>query len=290
MVEINTIGVIGAGLMGRGVAYQFGKYGYEVILVDIEDEILEQAKKEIKNIGRLDMLLHKGGTGINALGHITCTTDLKSIEKADFIIENTTENVDIKLEVYRQLKDIVKDEARIAVNTSAVSITKIGSQMKNASNVLGIHFMNPVHLKPTVEVIKGFHTTDESINIALDLLKSVKMEGVVVNDSPGFISNRVLMLTINEAIFALQDGVAEVKNVDKIFRECFGHKMGPLETCDLIGLDTILYTLEVLFDSYNDTKFRPAPLLRKMVDAGLLGRKSGEGFYQYNKELVNHGN
>ena len=281
-MEIKKIGVIGAGVMGQGVSFQFAKFNYEIVLVDISEEVLEKAKKEIRNISRLDMMIHKNQASAGVLDRIKFTTDLSEVHDADFIIENTTENVDIKLDVYKQLKAIVKDDAVVAVNTSAVSITKIGSHLKNPSRVLGIHFMNPVHLKPTVEVIKGFHTNELSLNTALDLLQSAKMTGVVVNDYPGFISNRVLMLTINEAVFALQDRVAEVADIDKIFKECFGHKMGPLETADLIGLDTILYTLDVLYDSYNDSKFRPAPLLRKMVDANLYGRKSGEGFYKYN--------
>lgn len=283
--QIKTIGVIGAGVMGQGVSHQFAKHNYKIILIDIEDAILETARQNIRNITRLDLLLNKGHnpTQGDLLNNITFSKDLSLLKDAEFIIENTTENIRIKEEVYAQLRSIVKEETCVAVNTSAVSITKIGSKLKNPKSVLGIHFMNPVHLKPTVEVIKGFHTAEETIQTAKDLLKSAKMTGVVVNDFPGFISNRILMLTINEAIFALQDGVAKVEDIDKIFRECFGHKMGPLETCDLIGCDTILYTLDVLFESYNDSKFRPAPLLRKMVDANLLGRKNGEGFYNYTK-------
>jgi 3-hydroxybutyryl-CoA dehydrogenase len=283
-MQIRTIGVIGAGVMGQGVAHQFAKYNYKVVLVDISEEKLEAARRNVRNITRLDIMLSKGHnpTQGDLLSNITFTTDLSLMQEADFIIENTTENMQVKEEVYGRLRNICRDDVCIAVNTSAVSITKIGSLLKVAPNVLGIHFMNPVHLKPTVEVIRGFHTSDATIDTALELLRSVKMDGVVVNDYPGFISNRVLMLTINEAIFALQDGVAKVEDIDKIFKECFGHKMGPLETCDLIGCDTILYTLDVLFASYNDSKFRPAPLLKKMVDANLLGRKNGQGFYRYN--------
>jgi 3-hydroxybutyryl-CoA dehydrogenase len=282
-MEIETIGVIGAGVMGQGVSYQFAKYGYKIILLDINDKALESAKGNIKNISRLDLLLNKSVAppGGNIPGSITYTMELNDMSSADFIIENATENIAVKELVYNQLKNICRDDTCVAVNTSAISITRIGSLLKQAGKVLGIHFMNPVHLKPTVEVIKGYHTTEDTINTAMELLHSVKMNGVLVNDFPGFISNRILMLTINEAIFALQDGVATVASIDKIFKECFGHKMGPLETGDLIGLDTILYTLEVLMDSYNDSKFRPAPLLKKMVDANLLGRKNGEGFYKY---------
>lgn len=268
--------------MGQGVAYQFAKYDYNIILVDITEAILDTAGKNIRNIERLDKLLHKSASIVKVADKIAFTTDLRTISTADFIIENVKENIGLKEELYREMKDYIADHALLAVNTSAVSITRLASFLKHPQQVMGIHFMNPVHLKPTVEVIRGYHTTDDTIGATQALLQAVSMTGVVVNDMPGFISNRVLMLTVNEAVFALQDQVAAVADIDKIFRECFGHKMGPLETADLIGLDTILYTLEVLLSSYNDTKFRPAPLLKKMVDAGLHGRKTGEGFYKYN--------
>lgn len=282
-MEIRQIGVVGAGVMGQGVAHQFAKYNYPVVIVDVSEAVLEDARKKIRNIVRLDMLLKKGDspTKGDLMEKIRFTTDLSELENSDFIVENIIENTEEKKKLYKQLRDIVKDTARIAVNTSCVSITKLGGIMKHPQNVLGIHFMNPVHMRPTVEVIRGVHTTDESIGIALDLLGSVNMNGIVVNDSPGFVSNRVLMLTVNEAIFALQDGVASAKDIDRIHKECFGHTMGPLETADLIGLDTILYSVEVLHESFNDSKYRPAPLLKKMVDAGKLGRKSGEGFFKY---------
>lgn len=281
-MTIKNIAVIGAGVMGQGVAYQFAKYDYNITLVDITEEVLDTAGKNIRNIERLDKLLHKSASTVKVADKITFTTDLRTIHTADFIIENIKENIGLKEELYREMKDYIADHALLAVNTSAVSITRLASFLKHPQQVMGIHFMNPVHLKPTVEVIRGYHTTDDIIGATQALLQAVGMTGVVVNDLPGFISNRVLMLTINEAIFALHDQIAAVADIDKIFRECFGHKMGPLETADLIGLDTILYTLEVLLNSYNDTKFRPAPLLRKMVDAGLHGRKTGEGFYKYN--------
>lgn len=281
MTTIKNIAVIGAGIMGQGVAYQFAKYDYNITLTDTSEEALTKAKKEIRNIERLDKMLHKSAATVNVLDKITFTTDLNAVATADFIIENITENIALKEKLYQQLKPIVADHTLLAVNTSAVSVTRLASFLKQPQQVMGIHFMNPVHLKPTVEVIRGHHTTEATINATQALLQAVKMTGVVVNDLPGFISNRVLMLTINEAIFALQDGVATIPDIDKIFKECFGHKMGPLETADLIGLDTILYTLDVLLASYNDSKFRPAPLLRKMVDAGLHGRKSKEGFYKY---------
>jgi 3-hydroxybutyryl-CoA dehydrogenase len=282
-MEIKQIGVIGAGIMGQGVAHQFAKYNYQVVLVDVSEEKLQEARQKIRNIIRLDMLLKKEAspTQGDLMEKIRFTTDLNELSNADFIVENIIENLNEKKDLYSKIRNIVKDNARIAVNTSCVSITKMGSLMKDAKNILGIHFMNPVHLRPTVEVIRGTYTSDETIQVALDLLKSANMNGIVVNDSPGFVSNRVLMLTVNEAIFTLQDGVASAKDIDKIHKECFGHTMGPLETADLIGLDTILYSVEVLHESFSDSKYRPAPLLRKMVDAGKLGRKSGEGFFKY---------
>lgn len=281
-MKIKQLAIIGAGVMGQGVAYQFAKYDYNIILLDKDEATTEEALKNIRNIERLDKMLHKSDSSINVLEKIRCTTHLEEISTADFIIENITEKIALKEGLYGQLREIVSDNALLAVNTSAVSVTRLASFLKHPENIMGIHFMNPVHLKPTVEVIRGFHTLESTIETTQNLLQSVKMSGVVVNDYPGFISNRVLMLTINEAVFALQDGVANAADIDKIFRECFSHKMGPLETADLIGLDTILNTLDVLVDSYKDSKFRPAPLLKKMVDAGLHGRKNGEGFFKYN--------
>lgn len=279
--NIKKIAVIGAGIMGQGVAYQFAKYGYPIELIDISGQQLENAKLNIKNTERLDKLLHKSGSTVNVLDLINFSTDLSSTALCDYIIENIVEYIKSKEKLYQELANIIKKEAVLAVNTSAISVTKLAAFLPHPENVLGIHFMNPVHLKPTVEVIKAVHTHQNTLALTYNLLDAVKMEGIEVNDSPGFVSNRVLMLTINEAIFALQDQVSSAASIDKIFTKCFGHTMGPLATSDLIGNDTILYTLEVLLESFNDPKFRPAPLLRKMVDAGYLGRKSGKGFFEY---------
>lgn len=215
------------------------------------------------------------------LDRITFTTDYDEFERADFIIENVVEKWDVKAEVYARLDNICPQHCVFAANTSAISITRIGSVTRRPDRVLGMHFMNPVPLKSMVEVIKGHHTSDETLDRAQAVLTAMGKEFIVVNDMPGFVSNRVLMLTINEAIFLVQDQVTTAENVDRIFKTCFGHKMGPLETGDLIGLDTILLSLEVLYESYNDSKYRPCPLLKKMVHAGLLGRKSHQGFYNY---------
>ena len=281
-MTIKTVGVIGAGVMGRGVAQNLVQTDHDVVLVDIDDAILKAARSEIRNNIRLQGLFSKAAKPAgNALDNIQFTTDYQLLASADFVVENAVEKWDIKKVIYPQLDVICPEDCVFAANTSAISITKIASATNRPDRVVGMHFMNPVPMKNTVEVIRGFHSSDESMDTARQFLSQMGKEGVVVKDSPGFVSNRVLMLTVNEAIFLLQDQVASVEDVDKIFRDCFGHKMGPLETADLIGLDTILYSIEVLYESFNDSKFRPCPLLKKMVDAGLYGRKNGRGFYNY---------
>jgi 3-hydroxybutyryl-CoA dehydrogenase len=278
------VGVVGAGVMGVGVAHSLAQAGHRVILLDLSDDILRHAREEISKNLRMERMFSKSKEHESidtVLERITFTTDYAPFADADFIIENVTENWEIKKKVHIQLDVIAPAYAVFAANTSAVSITRIGSVTKRPTQVLGMHFMNPVPMKPVVEVIRGYHTSEETIATAQALLASMNKEGIVVKDMPGFVSNRVLMLTVNEAVFLVQDQVATAAEVDKIFKTCFGHKMGPLETADLIGLDTILYSVEVLYESYNDSKYRPCPLLKKMVDAGLYGRKSGQGFYQY---------
>jgi 3-hydroxybutyryl-CoA dehydrogenase len=278
------VGVVGAGVMGVGVSQNLAQTGHQVILLDIYEEILERAKQQIKNNIRFQGFFQKGetaGSPDDILHRIKFSTNYKFLEDAEFVIENTTEKWNIKKNVYEKIDAICPANTVFAANTSALSITRIASVTKRAPKVVGIHFMNPVPMKPMVEMIRGYHTTDETIETAKTLLAQMGKECIIVNDSPGFVSNRVLMLTINEAIFLLQDQVASAQEVDRIFKSCFGHKMGPLETADLIGLDTILFSVEVLYESFNDSKYRPCPLLKKMVDAGLYGRKSGQGFYTY---------
>ncbi|MCU0532554.1 MAG: 3-hydroxyacyl-CoA dehydrogenase NAD-binding domain-containing protein [Hydrococcus sp. Prado102] len=282
-MEIKTVGVIGAGVMGIGVSQNLAQTSHQVILLDVSDEILERAKQEIKNNIRFQNFFNKQNQsdGNEILDRINFSTNYSLLEKAEFIIENATENWNIKKNIYEKIDLICPQESVFAANTSAISITRIASVTKRAPQVLGIHFMNPVPMKPMVEMIRGYHTSEEAIATAKKLLAQMGKESILVNDSPGFVSNRVLMLTINEAVFLLQEKVASVEEVDKIFKSCFGHKMGPLETADLIGLDTILFSIEVLYESFNDSKYRPCSLLKKMVDAGLYGRKSGRGFYSY---------
>ncbi len=286
-MKLDIVGVIGAGVMGVGVAQNLAQSGFEVLLIDVNQEILDKAKSQIKQNTRFQGFFTKsdvprtGGSSESVLKRITFTTDYAVLKDADFVIENVTENWDIKKEVYKTIDPICPEHTVFAVNTSAISITRVGSVTKRPRQIIGTHFMNPVPMKRMVEVIRGYHTTDETIKITETVLGRMGKECVIVNDSPGFVSNRVLMLTVNEAVFLVQDQVATAEEVDKIFRECFGHKMGPLETADLIGLDTILYSVEVLYESFNDDKYRPCPLLKKMVDAGLHGRKNGKGFYTY---------
>jgi len=283
-VQIRTVGVVGAGIMGVGVAQSLAMSSYRVLLQDVSDKNLQNAERSLKNNLRLHSLLSKetNSTSIAEVArNISLVTQYEPFQSADFIIECVTEKWEVKKPLYTYLDTICTDHCIFASNTSAIPITRLGSATKRASKVIGMHFMNPAPLTSTVEVIRGYHTSDETVKSATDLLANIGKKWVIVNDSPGFVSNRVLMLTINEAIFLLHEGVASAEQVDAIFKSCFGHRMGPLETADLIGLDTILLSIEVLHESFGDDKYRPCPLLRKMVDAGLCGRKSGQGFYCY---------
>ncbi|MCL4265812.1 MAG: 3-hydroxyacyl-CoA dehydrogenase family protein [Anaerolineae bacterium] len=281
---IDCIGVIGAGVMGIGVAQNLAQTNHRVVLVDVSEGILEKAQAEIYKNVRFGRLLDKTASPQDpreVLGRIRFTTEYEALHDVNFVVENVVEKWEVKKEVYPLLDAICPPHTVFAANTSAISITRLGGITRRPDKVLGMHFMNPVPLKPTVEVIRGYHTSAESMSIAREFLEGMGKEGVVVNDSPGFVSNRVLMLTVNEAIYLVQEQVASAAEVDQIFKSCFGHKMGPLETADLIGLDTILYSIDVLYESFNDSKYRPCPLLKKMVDAGLHGRKNGQGFYTY---------
>jgi 3-hydroxybutyryl-CoA dehydrogenase len=268
--------------MGAGLAQNLAQTGHSVILIDISDQILDRAKLAIRQGIRFQSFFKKQGhesKAGDALKQVSFSTDLQSLREADFVIENVPEKWDLKKAVYAEIDVICPEHVVFAANTSCIPITRIASSTHRAPGVIGIHFMNPVPLKPMVEVIRGHHTSDETLEVTKGLLERMGKEWIVVKDSPGFVSNRVLMLTINEAIFLVHENVASPQEVDRLFTTCFGHKLGPLATADLIGLDTILYSLEVLCESFNDSKYRPCYLLRKMVDAGLLGRKSGRGFY-----------
>ena len=270
--------------MGGGVAQNLAQTQHRVILVDVSDEVLKKAKEAIQRDLRFARMFNKAAdqdSPDEILGRITFTTDYALLQAVDFVVENVIEKWEVKRQVYPQLDAVCPPRCIFAANTSCISITQIGSVTRRPDRIIGIHFMNPVPQKPTVEVIRGYHTSAETLETTKTFLASMGKDCVVVNDSPGFVSNRVLMLTINEAIYLIQEQVAGPQEVDQIFKKCFGHKMGPLETADLIGLDTILYSIEVLHESFNDSKYRPCPLLKKMVAAGLYGRKSGQGFYAY---------
>ncbi|RPH56440.1 3-hydroxyacyl-CoA dehydrogenase family protein [bacterium] len=287
-MEIRTVGVIGAGVMGVGVGQNLAQTGHQAILVDISEEILGRARDEIRKNLRFQGMFQKGASkeGPDAvLGRITFTTELEALGDVDFVVENVPEKWEIKSRIYPRIDAICPERAIFAVNTSCYSITRVGALTKRPDRVIGMHFMNPVPLKPMVEAIRGYHTSEETIETSRQFLRQMGKDCILVNDMPGFVSNRVLMLTINEAVCLIQDGVATAEQVDQLFKTCFGHKMGPLETADLIGLDTILYSIEALYESYNDSKYRPCPLLKKMVDAGLHGRKNGKGFYDYGISL-----
>jgi 3-hydroxybutyryl-CoA dehydrogenase len=270
--------------MGAGVAECLARAHLQVILVDLTKELLQRADSEIDRSVRFQSLVAGSGQKMpieEIRPRIRFSCDLSELAGAGFLIENITERWPAKEALYQKLNQICPPHAILAANTSAIPITQIAGAITHPERVIGMHFMNPVALKPTVEVIRGRCTSDDTVACTRALLARMGKEGIVVRDSPGFVTNRVLMLMINEAIFLLDERVASVEDIDRIFRECFGHKMGPLETADLIGLDTILLSIEALWEAFRDSKYRPCPLLRQMVHSHLLGRKSGEGFYQY---------
>jgi 3-hydroxybutyryl-CoA dehydrogenase len=277
------IAVIGMGVMGSGVAQRFAMYNNNVIAVDISEEIMESSRKTILNNIRFFNMFSKEEkiSTEEILGQIEYTKDYSKLNDADFVIENVTEKFEIKKDVYQQLDLFCHPQCIFLANTSCISITKIGGFTRRPDKVIGAHFMNPVPVKKAAEVIKGYYTSENTLQEVKELLGTVEVLPIVVNDYPGFVSNRISHLLMNEAAWVVQDGVASPEDVDAIFKLCFEHKMGPLETADLIGLDVVVDSLDVLYESYQDSKFRTAPLLRKMVDAKLFGRKSGEGFYKY---------
>jgi len=250
----------------------------------ISEDILEQSKQTISNNLRFSALFNNGKVveeSEKIMARITFSTNYQLLKDVDFVIENVTENWDVKKSVYKEIDNICHKGCVFMVNTSCISITKIASLTKRADKVIGTHFMNPVPLKTAVETIRGYHTSEETIKEVDEILKCAGKEMILVDDYPGFVSNRISHLFMNEAAYVVQDQVSTPEDVDKIFKKCYGHTMGPLETADLIGLDTVVNSMEILYNSYQDSKFRCCPLLKKMVDAGLLGRKNGKGFYTY---------
>ncbi|GCE15731.1 3-hydroxybutyryl-CoA dehydrogenase [Tengunoibacter tsumagoiensis] len=272
--------------MGTGLAVDLILHGIGAVLVDQSVDALEKARSEIISSVRFAPLIKRTAPRVadeDILTKIRFTTSLSEVHNCDFIIENVTEDIKLKEEIYRNLDRICPPDICFGVNTSCISITHIGGVTARASQIIGIHLMNPVFLKSSVEVIRGYHTSEHTIQLTRDFLSQLGKDAIVVNDYPGFVSNRISHLFMNEAAFVVQDQVAQPKEVDDIFKKCYGHTMGPLETADLIGLDTVVHSLDVLYQSYQDSKFRCCPLLRKMVAAGLWGKKSGQGFYTYNR-------
>ena len=283
-MTFKTVGVIGVGNIGSGVVVDLVLHGIHALAVDVSQTILDAARAGIWQNVRLAPLLRKGApklTQDETFSRIAFSTRIEDAAQCDFIIENVTEDWAIKKPVYERLDRLAPAEVCFGANTSCISVTRIASATRRPDKVIGMHFMNPVHMMPTVEVIRGQYTSAETLAAVNQLFAQVNKVAIVVGDLPGFVSNRISHLFMNEAVFVFQDGLATAAEIDSIFKKCFGHKMGPLETADLIGLDTVMRSLDVLYDSFHDPKFRCCPLLRKMVDAGQCGRKSGQGFYQY---------
>lgn len=283
-LQFPNVAVIGAGVMGSGLAQNLAQTGHHVVLVDLTPEILERSRTEIFGNLRFAALFNRALREARhdaILDRIEFTTGYERLRDVDFVVENATESWAVKQSIYPQLDRICRADCVLAANTSAVSITRLAATTQRPDRVIGIHFMNPVPQKHAVEVIRGRQTSESTVQAAKDFLREMDKEAILVKDVPGFVANRVLMLAINEAIRIVQEEVSTPGDVDHIFVKCFAHKMGPLATADLIGLDTVLRSLEVLHDSYKDGRFQPSPLLKQMVDAGLHGRKSGRGFFDY---------
>lgn len=283
-MEIKNIAVIGSGTMGNGIAHVFAQNGFKVFLVDLEKSILDKALATISS--NLDRMIKKGTisqeTKSNTLANISAIIGIENLpENLDLIIEAVTENFEVKKQVFEKLEHKLNQNTILATNTSSIPITLLASTTKRPEKFIGMHFMNPVPIMKLVEIIRGYSTSDETFEIIKNLTIKIDKVPAEVNDYPGFVSNRVLMPMINEAIYCVYEGVATPENIDTVMKLGMNHPMGPLTLADFIGLDVCLAIMEVLYEGFNDTKYRPCPLLKKMVAAGKLGRKTGEGFFKY---------
>ncbi|MEO4004775.1 MULTISPECIES: 3-hydroxybutyryl-CoA dehydrogenase [unclassified Flavobacterium] len=283
---MKNIAVIGAGTMGNGIAHTFAQSGFKVLLIDISEKSLEKGMATI--VGNLDRMIAKGtiteADKKATIENIITYTDIADgVVNADLVVEAATENVTLKLNIFKQLSEVCNENTILASNTSSISITQIASVVKNPARVIGMHFMNPVPIMKLVEIIRGYNTTDEVTKTIMELSVKLGKTPVEVNDYPGFVANRILMPMINESIETLYNGVAGVSEIDTVMKLGMAHPMGPLQLADFIGLDVCLSILNVMYDGFKNPKYAPCPLLVNMVMAGKLGVKSGEGFYDYSE-------
>ena len=285
-MNIEEVGIIGSGQMGNGIAHVCALSGYKVVLIDIAEEALAKAMQTIKmNLKRQVQKNKISQENMNeAISKITINTDLKALKNVDLVIEAATENFDLKVRIFKGILEYVKKDCLLSTNTSSISITKLASTTDRADKFIGLHFMNPVPMMKLVEIIPGISTSDEMFEISKEFAESLGKVVAVSKDFPGFLSNRILVPMLNEAIYALHEGVGDIKSIDTTMKLGMAHPMGPFQLADLIGLDTCLAIMNVLYEGFSDTKYRPCPLLVKYVEAGWYGVKSGKGFYDYSSD------